>query len=130
MTILINDQAVIATVSQLNAAWDNAFNSKDAALLASFYAAAATVSPAGAEQVTGPQNIQAFFGNVIGLGFTDHKIDLIEVVSEGNLAFQRGKWSAASVEASGERKTYGGSLQVTYGKQADGGWKVLAHIWN
>jgi len=130
MTVLTNDQALITAVNTMNASWDAAFNAKNAALVASFYDDAATIMPAGAAQVTGKTDIQAFWENVIGMGFIDHNIERIEVVSEGGLAFQRAKWSAASVEAGGERKAYAGSLQVTYLKQADGGWKVLAHIWN
>jgi len=127
-TVLTNDKEIHATVTAMNTSWDAAFNAKNAAQVASFYDVAATVMPAGGPQTSG-NDIQGFWENVIGMGFTDHKIELIEVISEGNLAFQRGKWSAASVEA-GERKTYAGSLQVTYLKQSDGSYKVLAHIWN
>ncbi|HSH71897.1 MAG TPA: DUF4440 domain-containing protein [Methylophilaceae bacterium] len=128
-SVLTNDKELQATFTKMNASWNAAFNAKNAALVASFYDAAATVMPAGGPQTSG-KDIQGFWENVIGMGFTDHSIDLIEVISEGNLAFQRATWSAASVEASGEKKTYAGSLQLTYLKQADGSWKVLAQIWN
>jgi len=128
-TVLTNDKDIHAIVSAMNANWDAAFNAKNAAQVASYYDTAANVMPAGGPQTSG-NDIQGFWENVIEMGFTDHKIELIEVISEGKLALQRGKWSAASVESSGERKTYAGSLQVTYLKQADGSYKVLAHIWN
>ena len=48
----------------------------------------------------------------------------------GDLALQRGLWSAAVVNAEGERQTFKGNVHLVYRRQADGGWKVLTHTWN
>lgn len=124
------NQDMFSKVVEINAAWNKAFNAKQADVVASFYADGACVMPAGAPQVTGNAEIKAFWGNVIGMGFTDHAIEAIEVRLDQNLAVQRAKWSAAAVGDDGQKQTYGGSLQVVYAKQTDGSWKVLSHIWN
>lgn len=118
------------TAKALNAQWDAAFNAKDAAAVAAMYDDAAAVIPAGAEQVSGKAAILAFWTNTIGQGIIDHKLALIEAVESGDMAFQRGLWSAAVVNEEGERQTFKGNVHLVYRRQADGAWKALTHIWN
>ena len=118
------------TAKTLNAQWDAAFNAKDAAAVAAMYDDAAAVIPAGAEQVSGKAAILAFWTNTIGQGIIDHKLALIEAVESGDMAFQRGLWSAAVVNEKGERQTFKGNVHLVYRRQADGAWKALTHIWN
>lgn len=118
------------TAKALNAQWDAAFNAKDAAAVAAMYDDAAAVIPAGAEQVSGKAAILAFWTNTIGQGIIDHKLALIEAVESGDMAFQRGLWSAAVVNDKGERQTFKGNVHLVYRRQADGAWKALTHIWN
>jgi ketosteroid isomerase-like protein len=94
------------------------------------YDDAAAVIPAGAEQVSGKAAILAFWTNTIGQGIIDHKLALIEAVESGDMAFQRGLWSAALVNEKGERQTFKGNVHLVYRRQADGAWKALTHIWN
>lgn len=119
-----------ATALQLNQAWDAAFNSKDAALVVSYYDDAATVLPSGGAQVNGKEALLAFWQGGIDSGITDHKLELIDAQADGNLAFQRGHWSAAVVNAVGERQAFSGNVHLLYKKQADGNWKLLSHTWN
>ena len=118
------------TAKALNAQWDAAFNAKDATAVAAMYDDAAAVIPAGAEQVSGKAAILAFWTNTIGQGIIDHKLALIEAVESGDMAFQRGLWSAAVVNDKGERQTFKGNVHLVYRRQADGAWKALTHIWN
>ena len=117
-------------ISGINAQWDAAFNSRQAAQVADLYDAAATVMPAGAAQVSGAAEILAFWTNTISQGIVDHKIEMLETGVDGNLAFQRGLWSAAMVNAEGERQMFSGNLHVLYKLQSGGSWKALTHIWN
>lgn len=123
-------QSMQSIIENINTRWDAAFNAKKAQEVAALYDAQATVMPAGAAQVTGHEAIVEFWTNTIGLGITDHKIETIEVGVDGNLAFQRGLWSAALVNAEGERQTFSGNLHLLYKLQNDGSWKALTHIWN
>jgi ketosteroid isomerase-like protein len=124
------NQSINQVLLELNQNWDAAFNSQQPALLASLYDADATVMPAGAPQVSGSKAIEEFWSNTLAQGVVDHKIELIESGVEGNLAFQRGLWSAAAVNAEGARLTFSGNLHLLYRRQQDGSWKALTHIWN
>ncbi|MCB5186088.1 DUF4440 domain-containing protein [Methylobacillus gramineus] len=118
------------TALSLNQAWDAAFNAKDHELVASYYDDAATVLPAGAAQITGKSALVNFWKTSIAQGIIDHKLELIEAGVDGNLAFQRGLWSAAVVDAEGQRQSFNGNVHLLYRQQADGSWKLLTHIWN
>jgi ketosteroid isomerase-like protein len=119
-----------ALLRDLNARWDEAFNSQQPTVVAAFYDDEATVMPSGAAPVTGGKAIVEFWRNLIGQGVVDHKIDIADTVVEGNLAMQRGFWSAAAVNEAGERQEFKGSLQLVFRRQIDGHWKTYTHIWN
>jgi len=126
----MQNQEIKSIILDINTRWDAAFNSKQPAQVAALYDNDATVLPAGAAQVSGPAAILDFWTNTIAQGIIDHKIEMLEVGVDGNLAFQRGLWSAAVVDATGQRQIFSGNLHVLYRRQADGSWKALTHIWN
>lgn len=118
-------------ITAINAKFDQAFNAKKAEEIIALYDASAVVMPAPAgEPVIGLPAIQTFFASLITAGVVDHKLTLTEAVEDGNLAYQRGNWSGAMVDAQGVRQTFGGNVHLVYRKQADGGWKAVTHIWN
>ncbi|CAG0982755.1 hypothetical protein MTYP_01852 [Methylophilaceae bacterium] len=119
-----------STILDINARWDAAFNARQPAQVAALYDTAATVLPAGAAQVSGATAILDFWTKTIAQGIVDHKIEMLEVGVDGNLAYQRGLWSAAAVDAEGVRQEFSGNLHVLYRRQSDGSWKALTHIWN
>ncbi|MCB5186087.1 DUF4440 domain-containing protein [Methylobacillus gramineus] len=125
-------EEVNATVSQLNAAWDEAFAQASAGTISSYYDEQGSLLPAGAEQVTGTKAIADFWSGLFAKGFTEHKIDIVEAGLVGNTIYQRAKWSAVlkSTEADAERKEFSGNLHLLYKKQPDGSWKILTHTWN
>ncbi|OAM52243.1 DUF4440 domain-containing protein [Methylovorus sp. MM2] len=125
-----NQQETTKLISEINTAWDAAFNAGDAALVTSFYDDGATILPSGSPQITGKAEIQAFWQNLFSQGVNGHHIELIEVDADNGLAFQRGKWSAGVTDTAGVRQSFSGSLQLVYRKQADGSLKALSHIWN
>ena len=57
-------------------------------------------------------------------------LQLADTLVDGNLAMQRGFWSAAAVNEAGERQAFKGSLQLVFRRQIDGSWKTYTHIWN
>ena len=118
-------------ISAINAKFDQAFNAKNAEEIVAFYDANAVVMPAPAgEPVIGSPAIQEFFAGLISAGVIDHKLTLNEAVEDGNLAYQRGQWHGAMIDAQGVRQTFGGNVHLVYRKQADGSWKAVTHIWN
>ena len=118
-------------IAAINAKFDQAFNTKNAAEIGKLYDLNATVMPAPAGvPVVGAEAIQAFFAGLIGAGVIDHKLTLTEAVADSNLAYQRGNWAGAMIDAEGTRQTFGGNVHLVYRKQADGNWKAVTHIWN
>ncbi|PPC84520.1 MAG: DUF4440 domain-containing protein [Methylotenera sp.] len=118
-------------INAINQSFDNAFNAKNAAAIGALYADNAVVMPAPAgEPVIGAAAVQSFFAGLIEAGVIEHQLTLVDAVEDGNLAFQRGKWAGAMVNAQGEKQTFGGNVHLVYRKQADGSWKAVTHIWN
>jgi len=118
-------------IAAINAAFDAAFNSKNAVAIGQLYSDNAVVMPAPAgEPVLGSAAIQSFFAGLIAAGVIEHQLTLDEAVEDGNLAYQRGKWAGAMLNEKGEKQTFGGNVHLVYRKQADGGWKAVTHIWN
>lgn len=118
-------------ISAINAKFDQAFNTKNAVEIGQLYEANATVMPAPAGvPVIGAAAIQTFFAGLIEAGVIDHKLTLAEAVADGNLAYQRGNWAGAMIDAEGTRQIFGGNVHLVYRKQADGDWKAVTHIWN
>lgn len=124
-------QNIQTEIQAINAQFDQAFNSKNAAAIGKLYEANATVMPAPAgAPVVGAAAIQTFFDGLIQAGVIEHQLTLAEAVADGNLAYQRGNWAGAMVGADGVKQTFGGNVHLVYRKQADGGWKAVTHIWN
>lgn len=118
-------------IAAINAQFDQAFNAKKAEAIGQLYDANAVVMPAPAgEPVTGRQAIETFFSGLISAGVIDHQLTLVEAVADGNLAYQRGRWSGAMIDDKGARQTFGGNVHLVYRKQADGRWLAVTHIWN
>ncbi|MEJ1157991.1 YybH family protein [Prosthecomicrobium sp. N25] len=129
-TSLAHAQDIRATIEAGNAKWDAAFNKKDAAGIAALYAADAKLLPPAKVVVSGPAEIEKFFKSILEGGFADHKIEIVDLKVEGNLAYQAGRWTATGPAQGGTRATYTGSLISVLEKQADGSWKSRAHTWN
>lgn len=123
--------AIKTQIAVINAAFDEAFNTKKAEEIARLYDANAVVMPAPAgEPVVGVTAIQTFFAGLIAAGVIEHNLTLVDAVEDGNLAYQRGNWAGAMIDDKGVKQTFGGNVHLVYRKQADGGWKAVTHIWN
>lgn len=124
-------QNIQTEIQAINAKFDQAFNAKNAAAIGQLYEANATVMPAPAgTPVVGAAAIQTFFDGLIQAGVIEHQLTLTEAEADGNLAYQRGNWAGAMLNADGTKQTFGGNVHLVYRKQADGGWKAVTHIWN
>jgi uncharacterized protein (TIGR02246 family) len=115
-----------AAVQLLNAKWDKAFNSGDAAAVAALYAEDGRVVTGDGKIMNGRDEIQALFQSFMDGGFHDHKIEMIDVKANGDTAYETGKWSGVG----GDKKTYGGHLVNIYQRQSSGDWQAVLHIWN
>jgi uncharacterized protein (TIGR02246 family) len=113
-----------------NDSWNKGFNNGDAAAVAGLYTPDATVLPHTHDVVRGVEAIRDFWKSVIEAGFRSHRIELIDVHAQGDLAFEIAKWQAEGPAEDGNRQESGGSLVNVFERQSDGSWKCRLHIWN
>jgi len=90
------------------AAWDTAFNQRDAKTLASAYVANARVLPPTHEAATGPAEIEKFFAGVIGSGVSNHRLELLDSGGSGQMVWAAARWSAEAKGSDGAVKKVGG----------------------
>ena len=120
-----------ANIAAINAKFDAAFNAKDASAIAPLYHKNAVIMPAPAgTPIEGREAIAAFFTGLMSAGVIDHKLTLLDAIVDENLAYQRGQWSGAMIDAEGVRQTFGGNVHFVYQLQAEGNWLAMTHIWN
>jgi hypothetical protein len=76
-SLVAQAQSADEQVKAAYAAWDEAFNKKDAKALAALYTDDAIFLPATHDILEGPASIEKFFTAIFGMGATDHKSELI-----------------------------------------------------
>lgn len=123
-------ESVEVMVNQGNAAWNTAFNAKNADALAALYTAEAILVPPTGTTVKGTAAIREFWSGLFKAGFKDHKIDLVGVRQEGKLTIAVAKWQATGPDENGAPKQYGGQLVNILETQEDGQTRSILHTWN
>jgi uncharacterized protein (TIGR02246 family) len=108
--------------------WMAAYNSHDAAGLASNYAEDAALANPGAALVTGLDSIRketAGFAADPNLN-VEFAADRVGVAASGELAYSRGHYTMTSTDPQTKKPVEGsGSYLTVYRKQADGSWKAV-----
>jgi ketosteroid isomerase-like protein len=117
-------------VSAAYTAWDAAFNAGDAKAVSAFYAEDAVFLPATHDVIEGPAGVDGFFAGLFGMGVTGHKLELIDVHSDGNLVIAAARWSATGKDANGADQPWGGIATHVFERQPDGSLKLLLHTFN
>ena len=113
-----------------NARWNEAFNRRDAAALAGLYAPDGKLLPPTNQVIAGTKAITEFWQSLFDQGFCDHAIEIVEVRASDTLAYEAGKWRAASADQDGSKKQYQGNLVLVFERQGDGNWRSRLHSWN
>lgn len=117
-------------VEARQAEWNAAFNRGDVEGLAAAYAEDAVVMPPNDTTLRHPEQIRAFWSEVLASGLREHHVDIMDVRVEGDTIYETGVWSAAAQSGDGSRQVYGGNVVTVYQRQADGSWKARLHSWN
>lgn len=112
-------------LNELAREWAAAYNAKDAARLAGFYAEDAVFMPPNQPMAKGRAAIQAQFQREFQQGFTNLKLTPMESAISGSQAFEAG---TSSVTAPGGR-TENGKYLVVF-KQVAGAWKIAYDVNN
>ncbi|HYG31847.1 MAG TPA: SgcJ/EcaC family oxidoreductase [Methylophilaceae bacterium] len=121
---------LLSIATAANAAWNDAFNSRDIEKLAGFYAENATLSPGNGQALTGREAIAGLFRSFIEAGVHGHSLETIEVGGDGNTIFQVARWSAKGAPVDGVAPEFGGITMNVLEKDANGNWLTRAHVWN
>ncbi|GAB4293395.1 MAG: hypothetical protein Kow0083_06550 [Methylophaga sp.] len=127
---MADDTDAMQIVAEVNASWNDAFNSGDSTALATLYADDATVSPGNGTVLKGHEAIASLFKSFINSGVHNHSIETIEAYRQQNQIVQLGKWQAQGSNEQQETITFGGVLMTVIEKNAKGEWVTQSHIWN
>lgn len=119
-------EALKKTVQDFSAA----YNTKDAAKTASFFAGSATVMPPNSSTVRGQDSIKGYYDARFGEGGQGLALELKDFGGVGNLAFMSGNYEVKVVPpGGGEEKRDRGKFLWTARKLANR-WLFEYHIWN
>jgi len=120
-------------IKGVEAAWVQAFTTKDVDKVAAFYSDDASVFLPGAPIITGIPAIKAALKPMIAdrnfsLTFAADKVD---VAKSGDLGYSQGAYTMTYSSLKGKRVvTEKGKYVTIFKKQADGSWKNVADIFN
>jgi ketosteroid isomerase-like protein len=123
------DQAIRATAD----AWGKAIENKNLDETVSFYADDAWVYPQNAPIAKTPdrrRSVWAAFFAMPGASDMEGSIERVEVAQSGDLAVEYDTFAMTLNDKKGKPITETEKSVVTWKKQADGKWKVIADIWN
>jgi len=107
------------------AAFQEAFNKRDAAALAMVYTEDARLMPFNVPMLAGRAGIQSFWQARFNQGLSHIEKTPIEVQMLGDTAIEMSHY----VVTLGERKVQGKDMLV-WRRGTDGKWRIAADIWN
>jgi ketosteroid isomerase-like protein len=125
-------------LEKLRTEFASAFNARDAARVASFYAEDATMMPPNEPMIRGRTDIEASYRKTFANNIGTIALQSIESEASGQWGFQAGTWTLSS----GGAAAVGGAVIVTESpratvgknmviyKRAGNGWKMAYDIWN
>ena len=116
------------TLDKLAKALADAFNEKDAAKVAAFYAEDAVLMPASRPMVKGRANIEAEHKRLLERGATNLQIRPMESMVAGNHAFEAGTVSV-TIMSRGAAVTERGKYVLVY-KRVGGEWRIAYDCFN
>jgi Ketosteroid isomerase homolog len=119
-------------IRNIDVEWAKAATAKDVDRTVSYYSDDASVMPPNNPLVTGKAPVHALWKNILGApGFAGGWKPLkVEVARASDLAYVTGTYEFAQSDASGKPMVDKGKYVEVWKKQADGGWKCVADIFN
>ena len=128
----VDTNAIATELTQLDDAWSRAAATRNADMVAAFYAADAIAYPPNAAIAIG----QAAAKEVWASYFADStfsiswKTEHAEVSNSGDLGFTAGTYEDSFRGPDGALVTERGKYLCVWAKQADGSWKATHDMWN
>lgn len=122
--------AGIKAVSELHHRYAAAFNSNDAAAVATFYTEEAVLMLPGIPAIQGRQAIQAMFEEYFKQNAVKIKHTPLDTQVVGDWAYERGNIREAITPRSGQPLEKSLKYLAILKRQADGAWKIHVDIVN
>ncbi|MDP1766323.1 MAG: DUF4440 domain-containing protein [Methylotenera sp.] len=113
-------------IESANLAWNKAFNSGSVKTLAGLYADNAIISPGNEKALTGRDEIEQLFMEIVKNGVRNHSLEIIEVCGSDKVIYQVSKWNAHAAESS----SFGGIVMSVLEQHSNGKWLTNSHVWN
>lgn len=120
---------VRAAIEATNKQFITTLNGGDAAAVAAMYSADARLLPPNSPMGEGRQAIQQFWQGAIGAGAKMASLETLHVESQGNLAFEVGRYTLTMPKSGGGTTTDTGKYVVVWEREG-GKWKIATDIWN
>lgn len=121
--------AVHQALERIDRRWEQAANRGDAAGVAALYTDNAYLLPPNAEIAQGTDEIRRVLQAYIDLGLGNVRFTRVHVNVSGDLAYEVGRYSL-EIAPQGQRITDNGKYIIVAERQPDGGWKLVADIFN
>lgn len=117
------------SIASANQNFMDAFSRADAAGIAALYTEDAKLLPPGSPMMSGKEAIQSFWQGVMDMGLKEARLDIVEVESQGNLAYEISRFTLSGQQPGGESILLMGKYVVVW-KNEGGLWKLHVDIWN
>ena len=117
-------------VTAAYAAWDAAFNKRDAKTIGATYLPNAKLLPPSHEVASGPAAIEKFFAEAHANGLTDHKLEVIDAGGDDKVVYGTANWSAKGKDKDGKPANFSGIAVHVFERQADNSLKLRLHTFN
>lgn len=123
-------QSAKSSIEAASAAFEEAYNSGDAAALAALYTEDAVLLPPDVVRMDGRHAVQNFMQGAMDSGpgpLEDLRLETLEVEDSGDLASEVGKFTVLGQDGAPAGT---GKYIVVWKKGSDGTWRLHRHIWN
>jgi uncharacterized protein (TIGR02246 family) len=121
----------VAAIHRADSAFAAAANAGDAAAVAAVYLADAHLMPPSAEPIKGREEIQKFWGGLLGAYQVKITLGTDEVEGRGDLAYARGHYTLeATPKAKGQPFREEGKFVEVLRRQPDGSWGYAVDMYS
>lgn len=116
-------------IRQRTQEFEAAFNSKDAAKVATFYPGEGVLMPPNAPTIRGREEIEKFYVDLYSQGATDLEMETKDVRGHGPLAYEAGSYTMHRKPASGTALRDRGKYLFIWRNQ-NNTWNIESTIWS
>ena len=123
----INESSAITAI---DSNWSESFNAGQISTLFDMYTHNAVVIPPSSEILSYQAAITSYWNELRNIGMGEYRIDTIDVLIEGDIAYQLALWEATLTTADGNTTLIDGTMTNVLQRQPDGHWKIRLQSWN